>query len=164
MDAFDQGRLARSYYLLAMLHARFLPQRDLDRAATYLERALDLLPGAGLPDEERHFLTAFTMNGLAFVRLRQGRPEEAVRLCREAIALLDAHLRPHQHRLHRSVLLYNIAQVYAVSGPYEEALRYLSAALDVDPNYAEYYQERGSVWSSWSAWRRRRRTTSAPSG
>ena len=146
LDTFDAGRVARSYYLMAMLHARFMPGRDYDRAADYLQRSLDLLPGAGLPDDERHFLTAFDMNGLAYVRLRQGRAAEAVRLCQEAIALLDAHLRPDQHRLHRSVLFYNIAQVYAVTGPYESAVRYLTSALQMDPNYAEYYQERGSVY------------------
>ena len=146
IDTFDRSRVARSYYLMAMLHARFLPERDYDLAAAYLQQSLDLLPQVGLPDGERHFLTAFTMNGLAYVRLRQGRGAEAVRLCQEAIALLNAHLGPDEHRLHRSVLYYNIAQVYAVTGPYEAAVQYLSAALRMDPNYAEYYQERGSVY------------------
>jgi tetratricopeptide (TPR) repeat protein len=142
----DAGGDARLSYLLSMLHARFLKPADQAKAEAYLQRALDVLANADLPDGERHFLTVFTMNGLAFVRLRQGRLQEAVQLCRDGVARLNEHLDPERHRLHRSVLLFNIAQVHAQIGPYEDAIAYFSQAMEMDPNYSEYYNDRGAVF------------------
>ncbi len=143
----DPTYLPRLYYLMAMLHARFLPVHDLARAEEYLQLGLDLLANAPtLPPDRRAFLTVFTLNGLAFVRVRQRRPAEAIELCRNGIALLDKDLRPDQHRLHRSVLEYNIAQVFAQIGPYDEAIAHFTATMAMDPNYSEYYNERGNVY------------------
>jgi tetratricopeptide (TPR) repeat protein len=142
----DAGGDARFCYLLSMLHARFLKPPDQAKAEEYLQRALDVLASADLPDGERHFLTVFTMNGLAFVRLRQGRLQEAVELCGAGVARLNQHLDPERHRLHRSVLLFNIAQVHAQIGPYEDAIAYFSQAMEMDPNYSEYYNDRGAVF------------------
>ncbi len=145
----DPTYLPRIYYLMAMLHARFLPAIDLVQAEAYLDVAMTILrdlPGDALELDRRAFLTVFTINGLAFVRLRQRRPQEAVALCRAGIAILDEHLRPDQHRLHRSVLVYNIAQVYAQIGPFDEALAHFDATMAMDPHYSEYYNERGSVY------------------
>ncbi|MDX6708508.1 MAG: hypothetical protein QOI48_4354 [Solirubrobacteraceae bacterium] len=142
----EAADVARYCYLLSMLHARFLEAADQALAEKYLQRGLEVLPGARIPDDERHFLTVFTMNGLAFVRLRQGRVEEALELCRQGVARLDRHLHPERHRLHRSVLLFNIAQVHAHIGPFEVAVDYLSQAMEMDPNYSEYYNDRGAVY------------------
>jgi tetratricopeptide (TPR) repeat protein len=142
----DAASVARYCYLLSMLHARFLQPTDQAKAESYLQRALDALQGADLPDDERHFLTVFTMNGLAFVRLRQGKAQEALELCRAGLARLNEHLDPERHRLHRSVLLFNIAQVHAQIGPYEDAIAYFSQAMEMDPNYSEYYNDRGTVY------------------
>jgi tetratricopeptide (TPR) repeat protein len=144
----DRRRLPDLYYLIAMQYARYLPASDLTKAEEYLQRSLTLLPEIDLPDDERHFSTVFCWNGLAFVRLRQGRPQEAVDLCHKGITLLNEHLEPGRHRLHRSVLLYNIAQVYAQVGPYEESVTFFKQAMDMDPNYSEYYNERGNVYMS----------------
>ncbi len=134
------------YYVMGMLYARYLPALDFDKASAYLEQGLKDITQTELPPEERCFYTAFMMNGLALVRHRQKRPEEAIELCRVAGKLLDEHLRPDQHRLHRSVLQYNIAQVYTFTGQLEDAITYYTAAMEMDPNYSEYYNERGSVY------------------
>ncbi|MBA2377690.1 MAG: tetratricopeptide repeat protein, partial [Rubrobacter sp.] len=139
-------QLVRVYYVMAMLYARFLPNHDLIKAAEYLERGLEDLTQIDLPTHEKHFFAAFTMNGLAFVRHRQGRSAEAVELCRTANERLNTYLRPGQHRLHRSILLYNIAQVYASTGLSKEAITHFTAAMVMDPNYSEYYNERGNVY------------------
>jgi tetratricopeptide (TPR) repeat protein len=134
------------YYVMGMLHARYLPELDLDKASEYLEQGLRDIPRAGLSPDEESFHTAFMMNGLALVRHRQKRTAEAVELCQRAGGLLDANLRPDQHRIHRSVLQYNIAQVYAFTGRLEDAVAYYTAAMEMDPNYSEYYNERGSAY------------------
>ena len=140
------AEVSRYCYLLSMLHARFLEPTDQVRAEAYLQRALDVLSDADVPNGERHFLSVFAMNGLALVRLRQGRIDEALELCRAGVARLDRHLAADRHRLHRSVLLFNIAQVHAQIGPYEVALEYFGRAMAMDPNYSEYYNDRGGVY------------------
>lgn len=140
------GYRAKVNYVMGMLYARYLPRPDLDKATQYLEQGLRDLEQADLAPDDRAFHTAFLMNGLAFVRHRQKRLEEAVELCRAGGEILDAHLRPDQHRLHRSVLQYNIAQVYAFSGRLEDAIAFYNAAMEMDPNYSEYYNERGSTY------------------
>ncbi|MGH2941231.1 MAG: tetratricopeptide repeat protein [Solirubrobacteraceae bacterium] len=144
----DAATVADYCYMLAMLHARFLDHADLARAEGYLQRALSVLAAAAadIPDEQRHFLTVFMMNGLAFVRLRQGRAQEALELCSAGIIRLNEHLDPERHPLHRSVLLFNIAQVHAQLGPYEDAIEYFGQAMAMDPNYSEYYNDRGAVY------------------
>jgi tetratricopeptide (TPR) repeat protein len=135
----------RLYYNLAMLHARYLPTPDLALAEDYLERGLAELERAHLPEEKKHFFHVFNRNGLAFVRHRQGRGQEAIELCRQGSERLDTSLRPEQHRLHRSVLQYNVAQVYAALGAHAQALAQYTAAIEMDPHYSEYYNERGSL-------------------
>jgi tetratricopeptide (TPR) repeat protein len=139
----DQARLC---YVLAMLHARFLPRRDLAAAEGYLQEGLQYLARAGLPESEEHFLSVFMLNGLALVRHRQGNSGEAASITKAGYERLNAHLSPNTHRLHRSVLLYNLAQVYAATGDYAGAIQSYSGAVEMDPNYSEYYNERGNAY------------------
>ena len=144
----DEDRI-RVAYVLAMLHARFLDEKDLATAEAYLQEGLDLLAETEELDQKNQvFLTVFLNNGLAFVRHRQGRPEEAIDLCRTGFEQMNRHLDPAQHRLHRSVLLYNQAQVYAALRQHADAIDLFGQALEMDPNYSEYYNERGNVYLS----------------
>jgi len=142
---FEPAARARVCYILSMLHARFLPQRDPEKAEHYLFEGLKLVDDPSLTHEDKHFLRVFLNNGLALVRHRQGRPEEAVALCETGYDDLSENMEDERHRLHRSVLLYNIAQVYSATGQYEKALEYFSATMRMDPNYSEYYNERGNA-------------------
>jgi tetratricopeptide (TPR) repeat protein len=137
---------AHALYQMAMLHARFLPVRDLPLAERYLHDALAEIERAELEPADRHFHTVFLLNGLAYVRVREGRPAEAAEMTTANYARLDDHLPPERHRLHRSVLLYNAAQVYAQNGEHDAALRYLGEAMAMDPGYSEYYNDRGSIY------------------
>jgi tetratricopeptide (TPR) repeat protein len=141
----DPAERARVCYVMAMSHARFLPQRDANQAERYLLEGLALLEDGQVPPETQHFLRVFLNNGLALVRHRQGRPSEAIDLCREGFDHLSEYVAGDRHRLHRSVLLYNIAQVYSATRDYESALHYYSSAMEMDPNYSEYFNERGNV-------------------
>ena len=142
----DPRLRARIYYVMAMLHSRYLGQHDLDLATDYLERALDILSWVEMPEVDRHFYIVFTSNALALVRFRQGHFQEAVDLCGAGFERLSTYLEPERHRLHRSVLMYNIAQVYTAIGTREEAIEYFTRAIDMDRNYSEYYNERGNTY------------------
>lgn len=134
------------YYVMGMLYSRYLPKPDLAQAEEYLQMGLDGIDRIELDTADKAFYKAFTMNGLAFVRHRQMRAAEAVELCRQAGELLDKHLLPDQHRLHRSVLQYNIAQVYTYTNRLPDSIAYYSAAMEMDPFYSEYYNDRGSAY------------------
>ncbi len=142
----NAGRRAHLFYLIAMFYARFQKPRDLVKGEEYLNRALEAIEEANMPEGVFHFQSVFNRNGLAMIRNFQGRFEEAIELCRSGIARLNAHLGAEEHRLHRSVLLYNIAQVSAATGSLAEAVEYYSATIAMDPNYSEYYNERGSIF------------------
>ena len=141
----DPRLRARIYYVMAMLHSRYLAQHDLALATNYLQRALYILQWVEMPEADRHFYIVFTSNALALVRFRQGQFQEAVDLCRAGFERLETKLEPERHRLHRSVLMYNIAQVYTAIGAREEAIGYFDRAIEMDRNYSEYYNERGNV-------------------
>jgi len=146
LDSLRQPSLrALAHYVLAMLHARYLPDKNLALAEEHLEIGIADLHRAGLSEDELHFQVAFNRNGLALVRHFQGSPVAAIALCKEGFAGLHDHLREDQHRLHRSVLLYNIAQVYSSLGQYDEAVHHFTAAMEMDPHYSEYYNDRGNL-------------------
>jgi tetratricopeptide (TPR) repeat protein len=137
-----QGRLS---YLIAMFYARYSKPRDYASGVEWLERGLGEIAGAGLPEDEFHFESVFNRNGLAMVRTFQGRHLEAIELCSTGLARLNQHLGAEQHLLHRSILVYNIAQVFVAMGKQAEALNYYSSVIEMDPNYSEYYNERGNI-------------------
>jgi tetratricopeptide (TPR) repeat protein len=133
------------HYYLGMLYGRFLRARDFERAAMHLNQALQIIPRLEVTEARRHFLGVFVRNGLAYVLFRQGRPDEALQLCESGLRELDSALLPHEHKLHRSVLLYNAAQVLSALERHDDAIATLSRAMEMDPNYSEYYLERGAL-------------------
>lgn len=144
-DRMPPSKLCQIYYLLAMLHARYLPRKELDLAEEYLDRGIAEIEKLDKSSTDFDFLHVFNRNGLAFVRHLQGRPREAIELCRSGYERLIAKLDPESHHLHKSVLIYNIAQVYAAIGEPEEAISYYTLAMEMDPHYSEYYNERGNI-------------------
>ncbi|HWW70685.1 MAG TPA: tetratricopeptide repeat protein, partial [Duganella sp.] len=138
---------AKMHYLLAMVHLRYLRQQDVPLAQHHIDLALQALRAAqaDMPADDHAFLSVFINNGLAFVRVRQGRPDEALALCQSGFDFLTSRLGRDAHRLHRSVLLYNSAQVLSALGKQEEALDYYRQAMDMDPYYSEYYNESGNI-------------------
>jgi len=132
---------------IAMLYARYSKPHNLVKGEEYLERGLAWIEqDTDLAEADLHFHSVFNRNGLAMIRNFQGRHQEAMEFCRAGIARLDAHLGAEKHRLHRSILVYNIAQIYAATASHEEAIRYYSDVIAMDPNYSEYYNERGSIF------------------
>ncbi len=136
----------RMCYVLALTYARFLQKPDLEKAEQYVHMGLEELEKAELDPTEKFFLKVFTLNGLAYIRHRQGRAEEAIELCQDGFALLQEKLPADKHVPHRSVLLYNLAQIYTMLADWDKAIEYYTGALTMDPNYSEYYNERGNVY------------------
>lgn len=100
-----------------------------------------------LPDlKQRAFNTVFNQNGLALIEMHMGHPEKSLQLVTEGLERLNRELEPGEHMLHRSVLLYNRAQVYAGMGKIEEALTDYTAVIEQDPHYSEYYFDRGNLY------------------
>lgn len=143
----EPALLAKMHYLVAMLHLRFLDNKDIGLAEHHLLAALDCLEQARavLPDHEFIFLNVFLNNGLAFLRVRQGRRAEAAHLCLHGFALLTAAVGDETHKLHRSVLLYNSAQVFMALGQLDDALKYYRESIAMDPHYSEYHNEIGNI-------------------
>jgi tetratricopeptide (TPR) repeat protein len=77
--------------------------------------------------------------------VRQKRHQEALDLCQSGYESVTSELGEHRHLLHRSVLKYNMAQVYAMLGRLEEALDCYETASAMDPFYAEYLAEIGNI-------------------
>jgi tetratricopeptide (TPR) repeat protein len=141
----DPMERAHALYVVAMLHARHLPVRNMEKGEQYLRAALEEVEKADLDPGDRAFQTGFLLNGLAYVRFRQGDAGMAAELSHQNFERLDESLPPERHRLHRSVLLYNAGQVYGQTGDHEKAVEYFTAAMEMDPNYSEYYNDRGTI-------------------
>ncbi|MDQ2893277.1 MAG: tetratricopeptide repeat protein [Pseudomonadota bacterium] len=138
---------AKMHYLLAMAHLRYADTPDLLATERHLAAALADIETAraSIPAADHAFLSVFTENGLAFLRVRQGRRDEALALCQQGYERLTEALGEEHHRLHRSVLQYNSAQVCAMLGQLDVALDFYARAIEMDPYYSEYYNEMGNI-------------------
>jgi tetratricopeptide (TPR) repeat protein len=134
-------------YILGMHHLRYAEVKDIDRSERYILQAVDDIQRArdDLSPGAYAFRKVFIDNGLAFVRARQGRHDEALDLCKAGYDFLTREMGEDRHLLHRSVLQYNIAQVYVILGRLEEGLEYYRNAVRMDPNYSEYHNEIGNI-------------------
>ncbi len=133
-------------YATGMLYTRHhdVGHRDHRRAKGLLHQAI-AFAGLVFDGKERLFHTVFNRNGLALVETHLGNLPEALRLVTDGLALLDRELEPDEHRLHRSVLRYNRAQVLVGLGRLAEALADYDAVIGADPNYPEYHFDRANL-------------------
>lgn len=133
-------------YATAMLYTRHF---DTDRqshvkAKAWINQSIAI--ASLLPDPEASTMqTVFHQNGLALIEVHLKNLPEALRLVTAGLDRLDRELGPDKQLLHRSVLLYNRAQVLAGMGLLTEALAEYTAVIKADPNYAEYYLDRGNI-------------------
>lgn len=133
-------------YATAMLYTRHFSADRIDhlQAKRWINQAIAF--AHLMPKTRRYAMEiVFQQNGLALIETHLKSPFESLRLVTEGLERLDRELNPDEHRLHRSVLRHNRAQVLAGLGRLDEALADYSAVIDVDPNYAEYYLDRGNV-------------------
>ena len=139
--------LANMNYILGMHYLRYAEAKDVERSEHHILRAVELIHAANDDPELGHspFQKVFIDNGLAFLRARQKRHQEALDLCKSGYEFLTREMGEDKHRLHRSVLLYNIAQVYVMLGRVDDGIAYYRKAIDMDPHYSEYHNEIGNL-------------------
>jgi tetratricopeptide (TPR) repeat protein len=138
---------ARMHYLLSMSYLRYNKSPDLANAEEHIMKASAAIQAAQgqIDPSDYAFLKVFIDNGVAFLRVRQGRQAEALSLCQEGYAFLTRELGEDRHMLHRSVLQYNTAQVYVMLNHAEEAIKHYRKSIEMDPYYSEYYNEVGNI-------------------
>jgi tetratricopeptide (TPR) repeat protein len=139
----DPALLARAFQTLAVSHLRYLPRRDVRQAGQCVQRAIEAVSRLEPSTDEARTLTLLTNNALALVRLQEGRPDEALRICQASLALLDEHFGPHERPLQRAALMLRLAELFLVMGAHDEALAHYSAAIAIDPSQSDYYGLRG---------------------
>lgn len=142
----DPYFLCRGCYLMGMLYARYLPNRDFAKAEAFLEQGLQLLEQADVAKQAKLVQATTNCRGLALIWYRQGKRYEAADLCWSCYEQLNTQLGSQQCLLPQALLLFNVAYTYAAIGPYDRAVSYLTAALEIDSNYSEYYNDRGNVY------------------
>ncbi|KEO81242.1 hypothetical protein EL26_21795 [Tumebacillus flagellatus] len=133
-------------YATSMLYTRHRKDRDHATARYWIDQALELVQKVS-DEKDRTFRTVFYNNGLALVEMHLGNIEEALRLVSEGQARLDALLGENEQMLHRSVLMNNKSQILVLLKRYDEALAELNRVIAIDPNYPEYYFDRGNLFS-----------------
>ncbi|AQR73352.1 tetratricopeptide repeat protein [Sphingomonas sp. LM7] len=138
---------AKMSYLLSMIHLRYAVVPNLPLAEKHILAAVDYIDAAegDIEPDDFHFLKVFIDNGLAFLRVRQNRKAEALALCQSGFERLTAALGDARHRLHRSVLQYNAAQVYVALDQPQAALDHYAKSIAMDPYYSEYYNESANL-------------------
>ncbi|WP_336717885.1 tetratricopeptide repeat protein [Asaia bogorensis] len=145
----EQNLRSRMFYMLSMIELRYSPKRNLLAGKQYLTKAIWALRSyrSHGDTEEYLFLKVFLGNGSAFIRAREGRADRAIALCQNGYELLTSNLGEAMHRLHRSVLQYNTAQVLYLLGALSESVSFYRMAINMDPNYSEYHNEIGNIYS-----------------
>ena len=136
-------------YKTAMHYTRYFKgsQRDHMLAKEWMQVALALIENIKIISEgERVFMTVFHMNALALIEMHLNNTDEALRLIADGRRRMDEEFGPGAHQLHRSVLLHNRGQVYALLKQYEKALEAFSEVIESDPYYSEYYFDRGNTY------------------
>lgn len=133
-------------YALGMLYTRLLDSQRKDhiRARAHVNTAIALASQLEDP-EDRAFHTVFMGNGKALVEMHLGHLDASLALVTEGIDRLERELPPDSHRLHRSVLNHNRAQVYAALGRATEALAEFDYVISLDPRYPEYRFDRANL-------------------
>lgn len=149
----DQGGVeeARAKYSIAMMYARHHSEsiRNADLAGKLLMSAwavLELQPDSEAVRYER----AFNRNGYALLLYRSGSYDEAAQLLTEGIDVVSRS--QFKDGLHQTVLLNNLGRVYAKMGRHEEAEHALRRATEIDPQFAEYWQDLASQLADADKW------------
>ncbi len=134
-----------SCYQMAMLFTRHLPKEEHDHEKALEWANLAIVIADQHPDpKKRVFFGAFMRNARALVDMHRGDRAGSMALVNDAIKMTDGYLGSDEHMLHRSVLVFNRAQLLAAVGEHAGALLDYDEVIRRDPDYGDYYFERAT--------------------
>lgn len=139
------------HYFLSMAHLRYVESADFELAGKEINTAIELAEQCmreNPNDASLVFHKVFFDNGLALLKLKQRDARAAIDLCEQGYELITSRLGADKHKLHRSVLLNNIAKVYLGFKQYDESIAYYKEALALDPFYSEFHNELGNIYQT----------------
>lgn len=133
-------------YALGMVYTRYFTggRKDHRIAKAYVNNAIAMAMQIADPADQA-FNAVFNRNGLALVEMHLGNLETALELVTEGLERLLRMLPPESHLLHKSVLIYNRASLFARLGRLDEALAAYNDVIAADPNWQDYYFERADI-------------------
>ena len=145
-ERFPDSRLTPTViYAQSMTYGRYQLPVDLPRASALAERNIEIIDEKFTHLDTYAYIKIFAENALAYVRARQGRLDEALELCTSGLAKMDDVYGPVRFKLHRSILIYNTAQIYEIMKDYATAEAYYVKSIELDPHYGEYRNDLGNL-------------------
>lgn len=115
--------------------------RELKAGLKYFRKIEAILGSASISYQCQLLIAAFYSSGLAYLRLKESRPEEADALSLQALAIDNYLIQEHGYHIlemHRVQQLVNLARIQMAIGQREEALRLLFPLIRCFENRAEF--------------------------
>lgn len=132
-------------YAQSMTYARYQQPVNLPLAEQYALRNIDTIERDFKYHEKYHYIKVFAENAYAYIKARQGQFDEALQLCTEGKATMSEIYGDNRFKLHQSILMYNISQVYELVNELSLAEKKLGDVIAVDPYYGEYQNDLGNL-------------------
>jgi tetratricopeptide (TPR) repeat protein len=141
-------RLFKGFNRMATIDARYLrDRRNLAKSEEYINLGFQQLENIDRPPVEKFYYKALLMRGLALIRHLQGRFDEALEICRSTYDETIRIAGSNRYLAHQTLLQFNISRVYISTKQPEAALVAISQAIEIDPEYSEYYNHRGNIYA-----------------
>ncbi|GAB2847438.1 tetratricopeptide repeat protein [Lentzea nigeriaca] len=125
-------------YSQSMAHGRYQVPPDLVTAERFALLNLEKIESEFQDHPKHEYIKVFAENALAYIRARQGRLDEALKLCTEGMDRMQKIYGDEKYALHQSILVYNTAQIYEMVKDFPRAYEVYQRTISLDPNYGEY--------------------------
>jgi tetratricopeptide (TPR) repeat protein len=143
----DSYLIPTALYAQSMIYGRYQVPADLVKAEECARRNIEVIDKKFRSHYKYLYIKVFAENAYAYVKARQGKFEEALALCERGGEEIKTVYGEASFRLHRSILVYNISQIYEIIGDLGKAEAKLREAITYDPYYAEYHNDMGNLLS-----------------
>ncbi len=131
-------------YAQSMTYGRYQVPVNLPLAEKYALANLTTIEEKFRGWDKYDYIAVFAENAYAYIKARQGKYAEALRLCEDGSQRM-VNVYGGRYRLHRSILIYNTSQVYEIIKDYPRAEQQLRLAIACDPYYGEYHNDLGNL-------------------
>ncbi|MGY2049443.1 tetratricopeptide repeat protein [Methylobacterium sp. JK268] len=137
---------AKSNYVMSMLYLRHHPPylRNESIASGLLDEAFKVLSENEVHDERSKVERIFNRNGYALVLFKKGDLNGATNILKAGIEKLSDD-RDGIEKMHKTVLIYNLAQCYLAANEVNLAIDTYKELIKLDSNYPEYRIELARV-------------------